>query len=532
MTGAPRGPSLPRGARAAFAIASGIVFASATPPLDFIPGILLGLLGLALTWRRPFSLEPVDDGARASPIRRALRRGAWSGWLFGLATNVVALRFVPEVVTRFANLPAAAAWLALFLLAAAQAVPWAVGGALAHGLEHHPRIGLPGWLAFALGVFASTFIPAVFPWTPAGGLAPWPWLLQGAEWIGERGVTFVLAASLGLVADGAISLRAPARRRLAIGSVSLGLAVLAGTAGFGVLRMRAISAARAKAPRTKIALLQPGFDAFDRWDPTRAAMMIERLTALTRSAEQRGASLTVWPESAYPYTIPHASRSAPVGERAILQPGVRGPVLTGVYMSGSDGLGFNSAVLATTDGGLEGPYDKRHLLWFGETVPFADSLPILRKVFSRGTGLVSGDSSPVFHAGAVRAAVLNCYEDTLPQAGREAMEHAPNVLVNITNDAWFAGSAEGELHLRLATLRAIEARRDLIRSVNRGPTSVIDASGALVARYDDLTPASVPVSPALLDGPRTVFTRFGEAPLVVCALAYVVGRTLHRRRSA
>ena len=63
-------------------------------------------------------------------------------------------------------------------------------------------------------------------------------------------------------------------------------------------------------------------------------MMIERLTTLTKSAEQRGAELTVWPESAYPFTLPHAARTSPSGSRAVLQGGVHGPVLTGAYMSG------------------------------------------------------------------------------------------------------------------------------------------------------------------------------------------------------
>ena len=98
----------------------------------------------------------------------------------------------------------------------------------------------------------------------------------------------------------------------------------------------------------------------------------------------------------------------------------------------------------------------------------------------------------MFVAGPIRAAVLNCYEDTLPAAGREAMERSPNLLVNVTNDAWFAGSAEGELHLRLAVLRAIETRRDLVRAVNQGPTTFVDAAGRVRARYDLPMPGTLP----------------------------------------
>ena len=114
----------------------------------------------------------------------------------------------------------------------------------------------------------------------------------------------------------------------------------------------------------------------------------------------------------------------------------------------------------------------------------------------------------------MRAAVLVCYEDTLPEAGREAMEVAPNLLVNVTNDAWFFGSAESELHLRVATLRAVELRRDIVRAVNFGPTSWVDAAGRVRARaLAGASRASSSAEPALLETAPTLYARFGDAPL-------------------
>ncbi|MDB5221019.1 MAG: Apolipoprotein N-acyltransferase [Myxococcaceae bacterium] len=482
-------------------------------------------MGFALALELSGQAESGPTGTRA---------GAACGWWFGLGANLVALRFVPEVVMRFTPLPAVAAWTALILLSAAQALPWAVGGAVAHRLAR-PAGGVPAplappWLAYALGVYVATFVPSVFPWTPSGGLAPWPVLLQTAEVIGERGTSFLFAIAAGLAAHGVIRFRAERTRRTMLAPVGLSLAILGAMVGWGTLRMSAVEHAREAAPRARVALVQPGFDASDRWDATHAAMMIERLTVLTKGAEQRGVDLTVWPESAYPFTLSHAIRRSPSGERAVLQEGVHGPVLTGAYMAGAKGLGYNSAILASPDGALSAPYDKRHLLWFGETVPLADWFPWLRQVFSKGTGLVAGHESVVFAAGPIRAAVLNCYEDTLPEAGREAMEGAPNLLVNVTNDAWFAGSAEGELHLRLAVLRAIETRRDFVRAVNKGPTTFVDATGRVRARYDLPMPGTLRTEPALLAGPPTLFVRFGDYPLVLLALASVLIPYATKRR--
>jgi len=462
-----------------------------------------------------------------------VRLGAAYGWLFGVGANFVALRFVPDVVMRFTPLPAVAAYLALLLLAAAQAIPWAVGGAVVHGLGKHVA-GVPRWLAFAAGAYVATFVPVVFPWTPAGGLAPWPALLQVADVVGERGVSFLLSVACGLVAVVALVPQQRGATRARVAALGTAALTVGGMLAYGALRMRSVEHAREAAPHAKVALLQPGFEASDRWEPSRATMMIERLTTLTKTAEQRGVELTVWPESAYPFTLPHGTRTSPVGSHAFLQNGVRGPVLTGVYMSGAPTVGYNSAVLATADGMLSEPYDKRHLLAFGEAVPLAETFPWLRRMFVKGTGLAPGHASVAFTAGRMRFAVLNCFEDTLPEAGRESMEAAPNLLVNITNDAWFVGSAESELHLRLSVLRAIETRRDLVRAVNRGPTTFVDATGRVRARYDLDIPGSLVAAPALLEGPPTFYSRFGDAPLAVLlsgALVTPLVRARRKRRS-
>lgn len=491
---------------------SGVVFATAAPPFDLVPAILVGLVGFAWT---------LD----ANDARTAARHG----FSFGLAANVVALRFVPDVVARFTPLPWIAGVVLLLLLAAAQAIPWVIAGLVTSAVVR--RALLPPFAAFAIGVYVACFVPAIFPWTPAGGLTPWPWTVQTAEIIGERGTSFLVAIIAGILVLGVRQTMRTAHVRAGAASFAIAAAVIAVMAVQGTLRMRAVERTRADATTVRMAAIQPAFDATDRWDPKRAAMMLERLTSLTKNAEQRGALLTVWPESAYPFTIAHGARREPAGARAVLQPGVRGPVLTGAYLSGGAGLGYNAAILVEPDGTLDPSADKRHLLWFGETVPLADVFPWLRRVFSRGTGLVAGKETVVLATSNIRAAVLNCYEDTLPAASREAMSVDPNVLVNVTNDAWFAGSSEGELHLRLSALRAIETRRDLVRAVNRGPTSFVDATGRVRARYDAPLPGPLMVDVALLETPRTPYARFGDVPLATLAVAAVGVAALRRRRS-
>ena len=184
-------------ARAALgALVSGIVFALTAPPTDAPLGLLAGLVGFALC------MPPAEGEPRA-------RRAVLVGLMFGLGANLVALRFVPEVITRFTPLGQAPATLALVLLSLAQAIPWLLGALSAHVLA---RRGVARWLAFACGVYVATFVPAIFPWTPAGGLATWPWMIQLADVVGEA------VGDVGVQVDGVDAIGRPA----GVGDVLLG----------------------------------------------------------------------------------------------------------------------------------------------------------------------------------------------------------------------------------------------------------------------------------------------------------------------
>jgi apolipoprotein N-acyltransferase len=488
----------------------GLCVAAAAPPTRLWP---FPVLGVAL-WGLSLSAAPSVNRLRAFAL----------GTVFGITANLLALRFVPATVQRFTELPAPVAWLCLLLLAAAQGLTFGLGGWVYADLR---RRGVSHPLSLGAGLYAVTFVPCIFPWTPAAPLSAWPVLVQSAEVIGERGICLLLGVFAGLLGQAVQALRgrqhASARAALAM-AASLALTLVA----YGMLRVRQVTQERARAPQVTIAVLQPGFAAEERWNEARARALLEHLGRLTKQAEERGAQLVVWPESAYPYHLGRSTKRSPIGERAVFQAGAHGPVITGMYLLGGHGVAFNAAVLVQPDGTFAGVYDKRHLLWFGETIPLSDVFPILTKWFSRGTGIRPGQNQVVLHTGDIRAGVLNCYEDTLPQAGRDSVQGA-NLLVNVTNDAWFEGTIEGDLHLMLATMRSVETRRDMARAVNLGPTSIVDATGTVRARYADAMPSPLLGQVALLDG-TTLYAKWGDAGALLL-LAAVLGAELLRQRN-
>jgi apolipoprotein N-acyltransferase len=490
--------------RVLVAAGAGVFFALAGPSSDVYPALWVGMVVLAYVVASPIAPRP--------GWRRAFDGGGL-GLAFGVGANVVLARFVADVVVRFASLSFAAGVACLGLAAILQGLAWALAGIVQVQLT---RRGVPSWVAFAIGVYAGTFVPIVFPWTAAGLLSPASSMIQLAELTGERGVTLLMALSAGLLAAAVRRWRDDAPRRLPSALLLVaGLAIPLLTLAEGRLRIARVERDREDAPTVTLGLVQPSIGALSRWDAARGPAILANLTTLTQVAEAQGAELTLWSEGAYPYPLLHDRRVAPEGARAVVGAGVRGPVLAGFMGLGPHGAQFNSAAVCTADGAIGPSYDKVRLLAFGEEIPLIGHIPWVKKTFSRGIGLVPGSRNVVQTWDRVRASVLICVEDVMPEAGRDAMADRPNLLVNLTNDAWFEGSRESELHLRLSALRSVESRRDMVRAVNFGPTSWIDAAGVVRSRYASAEAGVLIVRPALLEWGPTPYDRFGDWPVVV-----------------
>lgn len=467
------------------------------------------------------------------------RRRALIAWLWAATASVVGLRFVPGVIERFTPVGLPGGVALLVLLAAFQALGWAAGGAVGFALER--KLALDRRLAFGVTVLLACAWPNVLTWTPAGLLTPWPLLLQLGELVGERGLTLIFAVAAALLAAPFESLTRPSEPRRAVPaltswkgwwrSVAAGGALLLALGGYGAARLPSVRARLATLPTVKIGVVQAAVGARLRWEPGQAPRIVRRLRRLTIEAERAGAELVVWPEAAYPYVLGHAAARTPLGGRGVVGGGVRGPVLTGAITRAPGGDGeYNAATVVDARGMTQLPQAKLQLLWFGETVPLSEYFPWLRRVFFRAGGLIPGDRVSLLSAGGARIGVLNCYEDTLASVGRRVARANPNLLVNVTNDAWFGPTAEPELHLRLSAMRSIETRRGLVRAVNLGVPAFIDATGAVVERGSASAESVLIASAALDDGSPTFYTRAGDLPLIALLVAVTLASWAARRR--
>jgi apolipoprotein N-acyltransferase len=145
----------------------------------------------------------------------------------------------------------------------------------------------------------------------------------------------------------------------------------------------------------------------------------------------------------------------------------------------------NSVVLLDPTGRVEGVSHKIRLLIFGEYLPFEDLIPGLRELVPEAGFFREGDGVRVLSMRLAdgktrRIAPLVCYEDVIPEFGRIMSSMRHDLLVNVTNDAWFGHTSEPALHLQLAAARAVESRRALVRSTNTGISAFVDPAGRIL----------------------------------------------------
>jgi len=171
---------------------------------------------------------------------------------------------------------------------------------------------------------------------------------------------------------------------------------------------------------------------------------------------------------------------------------------------------FNTAFFTDANGKILGRYHKQVLLAFGEYLPFAKILSHL-PAMPFADGFTAGAGPVVFYLPrSVRIAPLICYEDLMPELARQFVgETRANVLVNLTNDAWYGKTIGPWQHLWLAQSRAIETRRSLLRVTNTGVTSLVNAKGEVVKTLPMFTPAVMQTEVEILNE-QTYYVRFGD----------------------
>jgi apolipoprotein N-acyltransferase len=179
---------------------------------------------------------------------------------------------------------------------------------------------------------------------------------------------------------------------------------------------------------------------------------------------------------------------------------------------------MNSALLLDEKGRVGGRvYHKNYLLVFGEYIPLGTLIPAIYDLVPEASNFTPGEEVTVFELGplprsgaTIRAGVMICYEAIIPRWTRKLVgKRDPNVLINITNDAWFGKKGEPWMHMILTTFRAIENRKALVRSTNTGISVFVDPAGRITSQTSVDHPEVLMADVPLMEG-VTLYRTIGD----------------------
>ncbi|MCI5066226.1 apolipoprotein N-acyltransferase [bacterium] len=461
-------------------------------------------LGLVLTWVGSVLLV-----CQVTHSPRPLR----SLTITGILIQPLGFYWLFETIRTFGAFPWIVALGIFALFVGGSALQFTLFGWLYHRLPR--QLDVFSLRAAIAWVVLELILPRIFPWHIGHTQLPFLPLAQIADLFGTLGLSFVVVWGAESLFD--CTRRGVSRHRW--GAVLCGLflvmSALYGTGRISLFREKIQSA---KDPLS-VVLVQENIPLI-RKEPERAAS--EDLSRLWRASlpYDRENTLIVWPESAIMHWIPTSLRSTTHDRR--LPHFEHAHLLSGILSFKTQDEIFNSAVLIRNDGSLGPPYHKRILMPYGEYTPFSDLFPWLLAVNKMAGNFTPGGETTLhrFPTAArptgLSAASLICYEDVVQSLATEAVREGAELLVNLTNDAWFGDSIALQQHHLIATFRAIENRRFHLRATNTGQTGVISPLGETVSslptgRGGVLHTEVVPLSELSL------FSRTGNLPWWILA---------------
>lgn len=513
---------------AALSLCSGVLYAAALPPfnLEFLAFVML----VPLLW------VISRNGALFSAL---------CGWLWGIGWGFFAYRFLREIDAAIPFLlpPVIALWSCI----------WA--GVCSYLIKLQQKKTHFSFWHQTLFIFGCAALFTLLEWTRSrlfvwndSGVTQWrnlP-LIQLAAVTGSYGVNFMVV--LGNTAI--FSLFSRRTRAAGVFPILLILAVMV----WGNYRIHTLEKAPAPGNVWKPVLIQGDLSQrrHATLDQAKEALDVYGSLSLEAIKKYGAGCFIIWPESAIPLTYysmidmrrvkienPYALNTLRYQELIrLLTNNYRCRMLIGALDYAPDAPGSrnfiatNSALFFDENGKLLRKYDKIHRVPFGEYIPFRSIIPkFITEYIDMGRDIASGtDSRPLELAPGVRAGVVICYEGVFSYITRQSAKQKANLLIALSNDAWYPQSSEPEQHLANAVMRAVETGLYMIRSGNNGGSGVITPTGRFTQCYTPekaqrpelwrgRTVKQITV-PLLSETESTPFVKLGEYFIIILFLLF------------
>lgn len=490
--------------------------------LALISGVLL-VLSFA-----PFDLFPLAWIAIALMLVSIQGKNLLTSFILGLLSGFVyftgTVYWMSHSMYMYGNLPIIATLFVLFLLCLYLSLYVAVFAMTFNFLLERSKIPASLicpvlWVSLE---FIRTYALTGFPWSILGysqyNLLT---LIQISDITGIYGVSFLVAALNGMLFDivqyrknriiQPLIDRWPLTLSTVFVAITLTMVVVYGTIRLGEDDNN---------EKIRVSVIQGNIPQDQKWNASFQRDVISKYETLTAAVYPYRPDMVVWPESALPFVF---GSDKDFTERLIRFQGqsdahlLFGTVISKNKENGKSGIA-NSVVLLSPDGSVISMYDKMHLVPFGEYVPLSGIFPFIKKMVTAIGDFVSGREYVVMETPFAKIGNLICYEIIFPGLVREFAVRGANVLVTITNDAWFGKTSAPHQHFSMAVFRAVENRMPVVRSANTGISGFIDSKGRILKESDIFVEATLTGEVAIGKN-KSFYTKYGDIFAFICILS-------------
>jgi apolipoprotein N-acyltransferase len=457
------------------------------------------------------------------------REGFKLGFLTGLIAHVGILYWISYVVVQYGNLPVYMGIMVMLLLAAYLSLYtacFAMGVVFLRAKGGTLFLSAP--LLWTILEFARSHFFTGFPWE---NLAYSQYLygniIQIADMTGIYGVTFAIVLVNAVIYD---VLLVRSGRRYLPAEMATACAVIAFIYGYGHFRTAEIRGSLSKAYPIEVKLVQGNIDQNMKWNDRYQSETLDIYRTLSLQSIQAKGGLIVWPETAAPF---YFERPDPLRNAVVDVARMSGQNLLFGSPSYEEEKGKvsyrNSAYLLRPDGAVAGRYDKVHLVPYGEYVPLRRFFPFIGKIVAAVGDFRPGLGFDPIESDGRRLGILICYEGIFPEAARDYKRKKADLLVNITNDAWFGRTSAPYQHLSMTVFRAVENRLYLVRAANTGISAIIDPTGVILSRTGIFERTVLKGEVKFIDE-GSLYAAYGDMFVYLCGVVIIPYFFIQRRR--
>ena len=500
-------------------IISGLMFVLAFPPFDFFP----------FAW---FALVPLLIALWEKNARTSFLIGILTGLFYFLGT----IYWVFHSMYFYGYIAAPLSALILLLLCLYLAVYTGIFSVLFSYISERsrlPAVMIVPFLWVTIDVM-RTYAPILgFPWSSLGysqyKFLP---LIQIADVTGIYGISFLVTAVNSAIFD--VIFCWPKRMRkeplLSWWPLTLSIIIIfitiAGTLFYGYNKLSENSNSRS----LKVSIVQGNIPQDKKWEAAFQREVLDTYKRLSLSVSANSPDLIVWPETAVPFIFGYDKILTEDIFSFQKQLGIH--LLFGSMLAKDADRLSNSAVLLSPEGTILSTYDKIHLVPYGEYVPLRKLFPFIEKITAGIGDFLPGEGPVVMQTPFAKIGNLICYEIIFPGLVRQFVDNGANVLVTITNDAWFGRTSAPYQHFYMAVFRAVENRVPVVRAANTGISGFIDSKGRIISKSDIFVENALTEN-IEIGNEKSFYTKHGDLFAyfcIGCSLLMVINRLFSGKR--